>query len=164
MLILLIFEVDFLILFYLLIWLIISLEINLEVAVAGIIVSVAAYLFTRRHLLLRPFENRNMLRSLLNMLRYALVLVYEIAKANIAMFRLVFSKNIEIDPQLIYFRTDIKSNYARVVLANSITLTPGTITVALNDDIYCVHCLNTEMAEDIEDSHFVRQLKNFETF
>ena len=147
----------------LLLWLIFSLRISVEIAVAGAVISVAAYQFARRHLRYKKVViNRKLLRNLRHGLRYAAILIFEIAKANFIMFKLVFSREIEINPQLKYFRTNLRANSARVVLANSITLTPGTITVALNDDLFCVHCLNAEMAEGIEDSVFVRQLQRFE--
>ncbi len=50
-------------------------------------------------------------------------------------------------PALVRFKTDLKTKQARVVLANSITLTPGTITVTLEEDEYVVHCLDKELAE-----------------
>ena len=48
------------------------------------------------------------------------------------------------------------------MLANSITLTPGTITVSLEGDTYCVHCLDKSMAEGIESSIFVQKLHRIE--
>ncbi|MBQ8547563.1 MAG: Na+/H+ antiporter subunit E, partial [Lachnospiraceae bacterium] len=56
----------------------------------------------------------------------------------------------------------LKTDLARTVLANSITLTPGTITVELTEDEFKVHCLDKEMAEGIEDSVFVRLLLKME--
>ena len=46
--------------------------------------------------------------------------------------------------------------------ANSITLTPGTITVSLSDDEYVVHCLDKELAQGIDSSVFVELLKRIE--
>ena len=51
---------------------------------------------------------------------------------------------------------------AKVVLANSITLTPGTITVSVENDSFCVHCLDRELAEGMEDSVFVELLLEME--
>ena len=49
-----------------------------------------------------------------------------------------------------------------MLLANSITLTPGTITVSVEDDRFCVHCLDKELAEGMEDSVFVKLLEEME--
>ena len=58
--------------------------------------------------------------------------------------------------------TDLKTETARVILANSITLTPGTITVSLTEQELLVHCLDKTLAEGMEDSSFVKLLKKLE--
>lgn len=49
-----------------------------------------------------------------------------------------------------------------MMLADSITLTPGTITVSVENDRFCVHCLDRELAEGMEDSVFVGLLLEME--
>ena len=49
-----------------------------------------------------------------------------------------------------------------MLLANSITLTPGTITVSVEGDRFCVHYLDKELADGVEDSVFVELLKEME--
>ena len=147
---------------FLSLWLILSMRLSIEIAAAGALVSLAVYVFARRHMRYKSATDVKMLRNLLLGLKYAAVLVWETAKANVSVFRIVFSRTIEINPRLIYFHTDLQTNAARVALANSITLTPGTITVALNDGLFCVHCLTREMAEGIGDSVFVQQLREME--
>ena len=147
---------------YLFLWLIFSMRLSIEVAVVGAVISMAVYRFACIYMRYKPVTDRKMLRNLLLGIRYALILVWETGKANVEVFRIVFSQTIEIEPRIIYFRTKLKTNVARVALANSITLTPGTVTVALNDGLFCVHCLSDKMAEGIEDSVFVQQLQKFE--
>ncbi|MCL2006523.1 MAG: Na+/H+ antiporter subunit E [Treponema sp.] len=147
---------------YLIIWLIISMRLSIEVVTAGAIISIAVYWFARSHLRYRSDFDLKMLRNTLRGIKYAFILVKETAKANISVFRIVFSKDIEVEPRLVYFRTYLKTNTARVVLANSITLTPGTITVALNDNLFCVYCLDSKIAEGVDDSIFSRKLREFE--
>ena len=69
----------------------------------------------------------------------------------------------EIQPKLVRFKTDLKQELSKVVLANSITMTPGTITVSLTEDEYVVHCLDEELAEGMEDSVFVQKLHKMES-
>ena len=52
----------------------------------------------------------------------------------------------KISPRMVNFKTNLKSDAARVTLANSITLTPGTITVRVEDDIFTVHALSDKVA------------------
>ena len=60
------------------------------------------------------------------------------------------------------FSVRLKKEWTRAMLANFITLTPGTITAFLEDDIYTVHCLDKELAEGIEDCAFVKILTELE--
>ena len=83
-------------------------------------------------------------------------------KSAIAVYKRVYSKKIEIQPQMVFFDVDIKSEFLRFVLANSITLTPGTITVDVDDNHFCVHALDYTLAEGIEDSVFIKMLKIME--
>lgn len=76
--------------------------------------------------------------------------------------RLGLSYRTEVDPVIVRFRTDLKSKTARVVLANSITLTPGTITIALEEDELIVHALDAGLIEGIDESIFVRMLRKME--
>ena len=147
---------------YLLLWLIFSKQLSIEVVTTGIIISAVVYRFACVHMRYKPATDRKLLRNMLRGIRYAFILIWETSKANVAVFRIVFSRTIEIEPRIIYFRTKLRTNVARVALANSITLTPGTITVALNDDLFCVHCLSGKIAEGIENSVFVRELLKFE--
>ena len=56
----------------------------------------------------------------------------------------------------------LHASWKEELLANSITLTPGTITVSVEDDRFCVHCLDKELAEGMEDSVFVKLLEEME--
>lgn len=70
---------------------------------------------------------------------YAIVLVWMLYGSSIVMVKAVITKNTS--PRIVHFRTRLKSDVARMVLANSITLTPGTITLDVNDDHLTVHWL-----------------------
>ena len=63
---------------------------------------------------------------------------------------------------LVTFRTGLKTDLARTVLANSITLTPGTITVSISEEELVVHCLDKSLAEGMEQSKFVKMLQRME--
>jgi multicomponent Na+:H+ antiporter subunit E len=54
-----------------------------------------------------------------------------------------------IDPRIVTFKTSLKSDVARVALANSITLTPGTITVRIEGDVFTVHALSDKVASGL---------------
>ena len=58
--------------------------------------------------------------------------------------------------------TEERAQIAKVILANSITLTPGTITVSEEKGVFCVHALDKSLADGIESCSFVEILKKME--
>lgn len=103
-----------------------------------------------------------MAKKLFRVLQYVFILIKEIIKANFEVIRMITSSRYEIEPAVVRFRTDLKTTPARILLANSITLTPGTITVLLEEDEYVVHCLDKSLAEGIDSSVFVSLLRKLE--
>lgn len=73
--------------------------------------------------------------------RYALWLLREVVEANVQVARIVLHPRMPIDPCLLRFRTGFRNAIPQVVLAHSITLTPGTVTIDLADGEYLVHAL-----------------------
>lgn len=74
-------------------------------------------------------------------------LFVEIVKANVAVVRAVISPNMEVSPTLVKIPTPQKTDVGRVMFANSITLTPGTVSVDLQPDYILVHALLSEMSD-----------------
>jgi multicomponent Na+:H+ antiporter subunit E len=80
---------------------------------------------------------------------YWLWLLVEIVKANIDVGRRIIDPNLPIDPMLFEVDADQKSDLGRVIFANSITLTPGTVSVDVRENKILVHALTAEGAEDL---------------
>jgi len=78
-------------------------------------------------------------------------LIYQIILANLHVVRLALSPRMSelINPQLIRFKVNLKSDISKVTFANSITLTPGTITADIVGDEYIVHALSQPVADDL---------------
>ena len=76
-------------------------------------------------------------------------LLWQIALANVDVMLRIFGVR-EIDPVVVRFKPDLETDFGRVTLANSITLTPGTVTVEITDDgEYIIHALNREAADAV---------------
>ena len=90
---------------------------------------------------------------------YAGNLILEVVKAALQVALLVWNKKKTPDPVMVEFHSGLEGNFANVLLANSITLTPGTFTVHQEGDRFIVHCLLPEYAEGIEESSFIRLLR-----
>lgn len=150
----------FLVLFAL--WLIFSGKITLEIVIFGIVISAAVTLFCWKFLEYSLKRDLMALKLLPQGIRYFFVLVIEIIKACASMIALIFSAKYEPEPVLITIKTDLRTGLARTVLANSITMTPGTITVELEDNVLKIHCIDKQMAEGIDNSIFVKILRKME--
>ena len=85
--------------------------------------------------------------------------ILEIIKASLNVMELAFNPLRKADPFIMEFHSGFDSDIRNVLLANSITLTPGTITVFREGDFFVVHCLRKEYADGMEDSSFIRLLK-----
>ena len=79
-------------------------------------------------------------------LSYWVWLVVEIFKANWPVIKACVSANLDINPALVKVKTRCESDLAKTVFANSITLTPGTVTVEVEGDKLLVHALFEEAA------------------
>lgn len=144
-------------------WVIFNGKITAEIAIVGIIVSLAVTVFSQKFFYKEQRSTKHIIKEDLMTVAYIGVLIIEILKANFAVLTVMLSKEIEIEPCFCYFTTDLKNPIHRILLANSITLTPGTITVELSDKgLYKVHCLDKSFAPGMDDSVFVKMLRKME--
>ncbi len=80
---------------------------------------------------------------------YIFYLFISIVQSNFDVARRVVQPHIPINPGIVKVKTRLKSKVGRMILANSITLTPGTLTVEVKDDYYYIHWIDvTDM--DVE--------------
>lgn len=149
-------------LFYFLVWVIFNGQLTAEIAVFGLVIAAVVYAFTCKFMGWSPAKDRFFVRKGFLLLQYAGLLIWEIVKANMAMIRMTVAPDTEPDPVIVRIRTRLKSRTARVILANSITLTPGTITVSLEKDELLVHCLDRSFSEGLDDSSFEKALLRIE--
>lgn len=144
------------------VWVILNGRITAEVCILGLLISSALFLFICRFMDYSIRKELLLFHLMPLFFEYFWVLVKEIVKANVCVLKIILSPRLQPEPAFIYFDTCLKSGLAKVILANSITLTPGTITVSLEDSHFCVHCLDKELAEGMETSVFVELLEQIE--
>ena len=152
------------ILVYFFLWIVFNGRITNEIITAGVLISLLVDVFVKKILKIN-FTGANLIKFLKlfpDAFIYVIVLLIEIVKANMLISRLVLAPEIEVEPCLVRFKTPLKTQAARVALANSITLTPGTITVSLENNEFLVHALNRDIAHGLENSIFERILKRME--
>ncbi len=101
-------------------------------------------------------------RSFLYTFLYLWVFLIELVKSNFDIAFRVLSPSLPINPGIITAKTTLKSKMGRLILANSITLTPGTFTVDIIDDDLFIHCVNVKEEEQEEfGNHIVRKFEKY---
>ena len=96
-------------------------------------------------------------------LGYLAWLVLEIIKANVQVAIVVLSPRLPITPEIVSFRTRLKTDIGRMVLGNSITLTPGTVTIEAEGNEFLVHSLTKEAAEGLKKRMLEKHLIELES-
>jgi len=149
-------------LLFFLAWIIFNGRVTLEIVLFGIVISLAVFAFICKFMDFSIQRERNFYRRLPQYLQYFYVLIKEIISANLTVCRMILTRKETMEPVLVRVHVNLKTETARVILANSITLTPGTITVSMTGQELLVHCLDKSLSEGMEDSVFVKLLQKME--
>jgi multicomponent Na+:H+ antiporter subunit E len=145
-------------LFLFVLWIILNGRITLELVIFGILIATAVTLFTDRVIGYRMSTDVSILRNLPLIFMYVVYLIWQIILSALTLAGMVFRAE-DPDPVIVEFHSGLMNESSNVLLANSITLTPGTITVFQEGDRFVIHCLKPEFGEGLEDSTFIRLLK-----
>jgi len=131
-----------------LIWLIANGTLAVDTVITGVVVSAVIALafasFARVYSVVRWSP-----KIIFYYLMYLSVFFIELFKANLNVMRLVFSPRINIRPGIVEIKTSLKSPMGRLALANSITLTPGTLVVDIIGDSLFIHWINVSATEPV---------------
>lgn len=85
---------------------------------------------------------------MLGAIPYTIYLVWEIVVSNLAVTKIILSPKMELHRNMVKVKAEQKTEVGNVILANSITLTPGTVSVSMDDNEILIHSLSYEGAED----------------
>lgn len=140
-------------------WMILNGQITVELIVFGLIISAVFYVFLIRVFGYSPKTDLRILQNFPLLVLYVFNLIFEIVKAALAVISVVYSARKKPDPVIVEFRSGLAGDFSNVLLANSITLTPGTYTVFQEKDRFVIHCLRREYAEGLDDSSFIHLLR-----
>ena len=148
-------------LLFLIIWFIFNGRITFQICLFGVLACAGVWLLLKYLLHWNMKKEIRLYKLLPHIIYYGLVLLWEIIKANVSVIKLIFSGR-KPEGVLVTFESGLRSPVANAALANSITLTPGTITVSEENGLFTVHCLCEDYAEGIDDLVFARLLKRME--
>jgi multicomponent Na+:H+ antiporter subunit E len=137
---------------YLLFWIVLIENAKVETICIGVIVSLLVAILNKD--IFSSNLQLNFRKNIVRWISYTLLLIKEIIVSNINVAKIVLSPQISISPQIVIIKTKIKSDFHKMIFANSLTLTPGTITITMDRDEIAVHCLKAEFAIGITNSSF----------
>ena len=129
------------------IWILLAGNSQQELLFGGITVILLTLLFQKKFLVLEDIKLNP--KSISYMVIFFFVFLWELFKANIDVAKRVISPKLPINPGIVKVKTKLESPLGRAFLANSITLTPGTLTVEMKDEYFYIHWIDVK-ADDIE--------------
>ncbi len=144
------------------IWFILNGKFTLEVTLWGLGVVSFAYLFLCKFTDFSLKRDKKFCRNIFLIIAYLAVLLKEIIISNINVIKVILKKGDDSSPEIVHLHLGIKSPFLNTLVANSITLTPGTITVDLEDDHFIVYSLKRELIDGFENSTLVHLAKKME--
>ena len=138
------------------VWIGLTNSLHYQELIVGIIVSIViVYFFTKSK------EKINLFDEINKYIRFTPLFIKNLIKSNIAIAKIVLDPKLPINPGIIKLQTTLANDFDKLLLANAITLTPGTITMDLeNNDIY-IHVLDLQT----KDKNILQQeiLEEYET-
>jgi len=148
--------------FLFLLWIILNGRVTLEICLFGIVIAGAIYGFAVYALGYRLQNEMRLWKRLGMYAFYALALIVEIFKANFSVMRIILTPHPVYHPAIVKMRIPLKKQISRLLLANSITLTPGTVTVEEKDGLFTVLYLDHAPGDSLDDWYLVRILQKLE--
>ena len=133
------------IVFYVL-WIALS-GVAVEELIVGAVVALLLS-FVVGHLTDYHFDGRTPLSTIKYIFMYIPLFIVKLIQANLDMAKIVLSKDLPIKPGFVILKTSLKKDISKLSLANSITLTPGTLSVDIKDEEVLIHWVKVEGSED----------------
>ncbi|RQD67418.1 MAG: Na+/H+ antiporter subunit D [Tindallia sp. MSAO_Bac2] len=143
-------------------WMVLSPGFGLQTILLGLLISALIVVYSKDILFSATEMPLYRMKHFGNMMRFIGVLIVEIFKANIDVARIVLDPKLPIQPHFVKVPMMLKNDMNKVIFGNSVTLTPGTLTVDIVDDGFIIHALTTDAADAMEDSFIEKWMKQQE--
>ncbi len=142
-------------------WILLSGEFTFILITSGVVASlIVAYL--SHDIFVGKADLKTETGRVFKFIVYIPWLLWEIALANVEIAYLVLNPKPLVDPQIVRFKNDLKTDLGIVTLAHSITLTPGTVTVEANREEFVIHAIWQKSADGIIGGEMQRKVKKIE--
>ncbi len=143
-------------------WVAVSGALKWPQLTVGLAAAIFITYFNRNLLITAADRPPIRVRTIIWLAGYFVQLLLDIVKANFQVAWLVLHPRMPIEPNMVSLEVDIDRIASRVLLANSITLTPGTLTVLADEKKYLVHALTFKSGEGLKDWPLINKLKHME--
>ena len=131
-------------LFLFILWLVLTSSLGLQNVLVGIVVSTGIALLYTKMFKDEKIEHFSISAALV----YLYVLLKNLVTSNIQINKRILRKELKISTAIVAVKTDLKPDWKKLLLANSITLTPGTLTLDIKGDTLFIHTLQYEEGMD----------------
>lgn len=143
-------------------WMIIASKINTVELIIGFLSSTIIVLYSYDMIFTSDEATKFTPKSIIALLVLIYTLIREIVFANFEVAKIVLSRKMPINPGFKTIRQPLKKDLNQALFGNAITLTPGTLTVDMNDEEIIVHGLRLENIDKIEGSALQRAFISLE--
>ena len=141
-------------------WVLLTWSFEIQELAAGAVVSLAAALFASRFFIQEKAFRLVHPRRFFSLLVYVFVFLGELLKANLDVARRCFGGCKDVNPGIVKVPVDLPDGYAEAMLANSITLTPGTITLDIAEedgkDYYYIHWIDVAETDRVKAGEIIK--------
>ena len=143
-------------------WILLSGQLHFVLLVSGVVSSLfVAYI--SHDLLIGKVDLGTVIVKTFRLIIYLPWLLWQIVLANLDLVYRTLHPGVRIEPHIIKFKTDLRTQKAIAILANSITLTPGTVTVVANKNgEFIVHAIAKGPAESLLSGAMQSRVKKIE--
>jgi len=133
--------------------------ISVEELVMGAIISLIVAYFVGKTSAYE-FGIKIVVQGLKFLVMYLPLFIVKLIQANISLAKIVLDPKLPINPGFVKISTGLEGDVAKLILANSITLTPGTLTVDINENELLIHWVDVIGTD--ENEHFKHIASSFE--
>ena len=142
-------------------WMLLEGRWTVETVLTGIVLSTLVYLFCWKFLDYSPRREWAVIRRIPRAVGYLFWLIGQIFVSGFMTISRIWSGR-EVRPHLVSFRSVLRTDPGRVLLSQSITLTPGTLTVDQRNGRFLVHALDDAYTEGLQDSEMEKRILELE--
>lgn len=133
-------------------WIVLTGSLSIINIFLGLICSLLIIYIVKTLLIRNPYDDVKFI-VFFRLPVFLLIMTWNIIKANIEVALIVLKPSLPINPRFFSIKTQLKGDYRKTILANCITLTPGTITVDIQDDILYVHGLTAYNEQSLREGN-----------